>query len=81
MLNSKRKIKVISVPPPRMPKVGKVTYFVRVKDPVSFPVLEFARKKDAECLVRTIKKSKTLMDMRVDADILRQEVTDEGYHL
>ena len=81
LLNSKRKIRVISVPPPRQPRVGKVTYFVQVKDPVDFPVLEFSRKKDAECFVRTIQKSKTQMGMQIKAAILRQEVTGEGYHL
>lgn len=62
-------------------KVGKVTYFVKVAAPVSFPVLEFARKKDAEVYKRALKRSKTLIGFKVKADILKQEVTDDGFHL
>lgn len=77
----KSKVRIPTHKPKLRPSGGKVTYRVKVKEPISFPHLEFRYKKDAEAFVRLISKSNTLMDVKVQADILRDEVTEEGFHL
>lgn len=81
VVSSRKKPRLVVVPPSSRLRAGKVMYYVKVKAPIHFPLLVFDKRKNAEGFVKLLKTSTTVADWKLNAVIIKREETPEGYHL